>query len=68
MFGSLKVVRVYANETQKDGLLALFPEAKCDTATTGSIELLPRGMKDTLLDMVVRERCTDIVGRFLCCR
>ena len=42
MLAGLKVIRVYANSAQRDKILQVFPTAKFDSATTKSIELLPR--------------------------
>ena len=51
MLAGLKVIRAYANDAQKDQILKLFPTAKFDSATTRSIELLPRDVKDKMLDV-----------------
>ena len=42
MLAGLKVLRVYADAAQRDSILKLFPTAKFDSATTKSIELLPK--------------------------
>jgi hypothetical protein len=36
MLAGLKVIRVYANDAQKDRILKTFPTAKFDSATTKS--------------------------------
>ena len=65
MLAGLKVIRVYANEAQRDKILKAFPTAKFDTATTKSIELLPKDVKDTIFDKVVERHSIDILDEFL---
>ena len=65
MLAGLKVIRVYANDTQKDKILKTFPTAKFDSATTKSIELLPRDVKDKIFDVVVKNKSIDIMDDFL---
>ena len=65
MLAGLKVIRVYANDAQKDRILKTFPTAKFDSATTKSIELLPRDVKDKIFDVVVKKKSIDILDEFL---
>ena len=65
MLAGLKVIRVYANDSQKDKILNVFPTAKFDSATTKSIELLPRDVKDKIFDAVVERQSIDILDEFL---
>ena len=65
MLAGLKVIRVYADEAQRDKLLKAYPTAKFDTATTKSIELLPKDVKDTIFDKVVERHNIDILDEFL---
>jgi hypothetical protein len=65
MLAGLKVIRVYANDAQKDRILKTFPTAKFDSATTKSIELLPREVKDKIFDVVVKKKSIDILDEFL---
>jgi hypothetical protein len=65
MLAGLKVIRVYANEAQRDKILKVFPTAKFDTATTKSIELLPKDVKDTIFDKVVEKKSVGILDDFL---
>ena len=65
MLAGLKVIRVYANEAQRDKILKAFPTAKFDTATTKSIELLPRDVKDAIFDKVVEKKSIGILDEFL---
>ena len=65
MLAGLKVIRVYANSEQRDKILHIFPTAKFDSATTKSIELLPREVKDTIFDKVVQKQSIDILEDFL---
>ncbi|HTY22121.1 MAG TPA: hypothetical protein VMC85_03270 [Desulfomonilaceae bacterium] len=65
MLAGLKVLRVYANEAERDKILKTFPTAKFDSATTKSIELLPREVKDKIFDKVVEKKSVEIMSDFL---
>jgi len=65
MLAGLKVFRVYADDAQKDKILNVFPTAKFDSATTKSIELLPKDVKDAIFDKCIEKQSTDIIGDFL---
>lgn len=65
MLAGLKVLRLYATAEQRDKILKVFPTAKFDSATTKSIELLPRDVKDKMFDMVVEKQTVDMLGDFL---
>lgn len=65
MLAGLKVLRVYANAVERDKILKVFPTAKFDSATTKSIELLPREVKDKMFDKVVAKKSIDIMSDFL---
>lgn len=65
MLAGLKVLRVYANDAQKDKILKVFPTAKFDSATTKSIELLPKDVKDKMFDLVIEKKSIDIMEEFL---
>jgi hypothetical protein len=61
MFAGLRRLQVPANEAQKDTLLKKYPNAKYDSATTKTIELLPRDVKDQIFDLVVQKRSLDVL-------
>ena len=65
VLAGLKVIQVPTTVVQKDIILQKFPQAKCDTATTKTIELLPRAVKDRMLDLVIEKKSTDVMGDFL---
>lgn len=65
VFAGLKVISIPVTEEQKDRILRQFPSAKCDTATTRTIELLPRAAKDLLFDLVAETGSVEVVERFL---
>lgn len=65
MLAGLKVLRVYANDAERDKILKVFPTAKFDSATTKSIELLPKDVKDAIFDKVVEKESVNIMGDFL---
>lgn len=66
-FAGMKLLEIYATEEQKDILLHRFPGAKYDSATTRSIELLPKQVKDRLLELSIKMHSNgpDVVGHFL---
>lgn len=66
-FAGMKLLEIYTTEEQKDVVLQRFPGAKYDSATTKSIELLPKKAKDRLLALSISMHSTgpDVMGRFL---
>jgi hypothetical protein len=64
-FAGMKVLRVPNTKEQRDTLLKLYPMAKFDSATTKSIELLPRDVKDKIFDMVVKKKSINVMDEFL---
>lgn len=66
MLAGLKVIQVFANDAEKNQVLKLYPMAKFDSATTKSIELLPREVKDRIFDKVIEQKSIDTaVSAFL---
>lgn len=66
-FAGMKLLEIYTTEEQKNLLLQRYPGAKYDSATTQSIELLPKKAKDRLLDLSIEMHSTgpEVTGRFL---
>ncbi|MDL1970664.1 MAG: hypothetical protein LWW94_06770 [Candidatus Desulfofervidaceae bacterium] len=64
--GGMKVIQVQCTEEQKDKILKHFPMAKFDTATTKSIELLPREVKDKIFDIAIKLKSIgpDVIDEF----
>ncbi len=56
---------MYANAVERDKILKVFPTAKYDSATTKSIELLPKEVKDKIFDKIVEKESMDIMADFL---
>lgn len=65
MLAGLKVLRVPTTEQQRDEILKKYPMAKYDSATTKSIELLPRDAKDKIFNLIVQKKSLDVMGEFL---
>jgi hypothetical protein len=65
VFAGLKKLPVPTNEEQRDTILRRFPTAKYDSATTKSIELLPRDIKDRIFTLVVEKKTLDVIDAFL---
>lgn len=57
----LKVLVVNADDEQAKFFVEKFG-AKHDTSTTGSIELLPKEVKNTIFDTVVQKQSLDVVS------
>ncbi|OBH27663.1 hypothetical protein A5692_24040 [Mycobacterium sp. E342] len=66
-FAGMKRLEIHTTEEQKDLVLQRFPGAKYDSATTKSIELLPKKAKDRLLELSIDMHSTgpEVMGRFL---
>ncbi|OBI17334.1 MULTISPECIES: hypothetical protein [unclassified Mycobacterium] len=66
-FAGMKLLEIYTTEEQKDVVLQRFPGAKYDSATTKSIELLPKKVKDRLLQLSIALHSTgpDVMDSFL---
>jgi hypothetical protein len=65
MLAGLKVLRVPTNDKQRDEILKIYPMAKYDSATTKTIELLPKDVKDLIFDMVVQKKTVDMMDDFI---
>ncbi len=65
MLAGLKVLRVPTNAEQRDEILKKYPMAKFDSATTKSIELLPRDVKDKIFSLIVQKKSMNVMGEFL---
>ncbi len=67
MLAGMKVTRVKVSEKQKDILLSEFPMAKFDSSTTGTIELLPRKVKDEIFNLCLEKKSTgeDVIEAFI---
>ncbi len=66
-FAGMKRLAISATEEQKDVLLQRYPSAKYDSSTTGSVELLPKQVKDRLLELSIKMHSTgpEVIDRFL---
>lgn len=65
VLAGMKVLKVPNTDLQKDKVLKLFPMGKFDAATTKSIELLPKYVKDKIFDLVVARKKIDVMDEFL---
>lgn len=61
----MKVLIVPCNAAQRDKVLKIFPMAKYDAATTKSIELLPKAVKDQIYNLVVQKKSLDVMDEFI---
>ncbi len=60
----MKVLAVPCTAEERDKVLKLFPMAKFDAATTKSIELLPKYVKDKIYEMVVKRKKLQVMSEF----
>lgn len=65
VLAGMKVLPIPTTEKQKDEVLKLFPMAKFDSATTKSIELLPREVKDKIFDLVIMKKSLNVIDEFV---
>jgi hypothetical protein len=65
VLAGMRVISVLCSAAQKDELLKRYPSAKYDSATTRSIELLPRQVKDRLFELIIQLRSTEVIDAFL---
>ena len=65
MLAGLKVLRVPTTAEERDEILKKYPMAKYDSATTKSIELLPRDVKDKIFNLIVQKKTVNVMGQFL---
>jgi len=61
----MKVLIVPCTAEQRDKVLKLFPMAKYDAATTKSIELLPKVVKDKIYELCVARKTLNVMDEFI---
>jgi len=61
----MKILQLNCTKEQKDRFLKSYSQAKFDSATTKSIELLPAEVKEDLFNLIVRRKSLDIIEEFL---
>jgi hypothetical protein len=66
-FAGMKLLTIYTTQEQKDRILKIYGSAKYDSSTTGSIELLPKQIKERLLHLAIDMHSTgpEVTDRFL---
>ncbi len=65
VLAGMRVLQIQCNEQQKDKLLAMYPMAKFDSATTKSIELLPAEVKNRMFELAIKNKTLDVMNVFL---
>lgn len=61
----MKILQLNCTKEQKDRILKFYSQAKFDSATTKSIELLPAEVKSKLFNLIIKRKSSDIVDEFL---
>ncbi len=65
VLAGMRVLQIQCSEQQKDKLLAMYPMAKFDSATTKSIELLPAEVKNRMFELAINNKTLDVMNVFL---
>ncbi|MEM3209636.1 MAG: hypothetical protein QW046_04525 [Candidatus Micrarchaeaceae archaeon] len=67
VLAGMRSLMIKCTLSQKDQLLKMYPNAKFDSATTKTIELLPKEVKDQLFNICIKKRSTgpEVVEEFL---
>lgn len=67
VLAGMKRIQIKCTEEQKDEILKKYPSAKYDSATTRTIELLPREVKDKIFEIAIQRKSTgpDVIEEFL---
>lgn len=65
VLAGMRRLNLYCDEDQKDRLLEIYPNAKYDSSTTETIELLPPEAKNEMFRLVLEEGSIDIIDDFL---
>ncbi len=65
VLAGMKLLPLRCTQEQKGRILELYPDAKFDSATTNSIELLPADAKDKLFNLTIKKGSLDIIDEFL---
>ena len=61
----MKILQLNCTKEQKDKILKFYSQAKFDSATTKSIELLPPKAKDKMFDLVIEKKTMEVIDEFL---
>ena len=61
----MKILQLNCTKEQKDRILKFYSQAKFDSATTKSIELLPSKAKDKMFDLVIEKKTMEVIDEFL---
>lgn len=65
VLAGMRTIQIPCTAEERDEILNKFPMAKFDTATTKTIELLPRDVKDKIFDLAVKKKSVKVIGDFL---
>ncbi len=65
VLAGMKVLQLKCTTEERDEILKRYPQAKYDSATTKSIELLPYHVKNQLFDLVIEKKSLDVISTFL---
>ena len=61
----MKILQLNCTKEQKDRILKFYSQAKFDSSTTNSIELLPPKVKDKMFDLVIEKKTMEVIDEFL---
>jgi len=61
----MKILQLYCTKEQKDRILKFYSQAKFDSATTKSIELLPPEVKNKIFNLIIKNKSLNVLDEFL---
>lgn len=65
VLAGMRTLQIPCSAQEKDEFLKKFPMAKFDSATTKTIELVPRQVKDKIFDLAIQKKSVHVIGEFL---
>ncbi|RLA93981.1 MAG: hypothetical protein DRG25_03465 [Deltaproteobacteria bacterium] len=65
VLAGMRTIQIPCTAEERDEILKKFPMAKFDSATTKTIELLPRDVKDKIFDLAVKKKTVNVISDFL---
>ena len=65
VLAGMRTLQISCTAEERNEFLQKFPMAKFDSATTKTIELVPRQVKDQIFDLAIQKKSVCVIGEFL---
>ena len=65
VLAGMRTLQISCTAEERNEFLKKFPMAKFDSATTKTIELVPRQVKDKIFDLAIQKKSVYVIGEFL---